>query len=61
MSITDNSKLLGYPKDFEITVTDIRVYNGAGFITIYLGNVLTMPGLSKDSKYLTMWYLQKYI
>lgn len=54
MSITDNEKILGYPKNFEITVTDINIYNGAKFITIMLGNVLTMPGLSKDSKYLQM-------
>lgn len=54
ISITDNSKVLGYPKDFEVTVTDINLYNGAGFITILLGNILTMPGLTKDSNYLKM-------
>ena len=54
MSITDNPKILGYPKNFELTVTDINVYNGAGFITILLGNVLMMPGLSKESNYLNM-------
>lgn len=54
MSITDNPKSLGYPKDFEVTVTDINVLNGAGFITIMLGDVLTMPGLSKESNYLNM-------
>lgn len=53
-SITDNSKIIGYPKDFTMTVTDINVYNGAGFIVIYMGNILTMPGLSKDSNYLNM-------
>ena len=54
MSITDDSKKLGYPKDFKLTVTDINVYNGAGFVAILLGNVLTMPGLTKDSNYLNM-------
>ena len=54
MSITDNSKILGYPKDYEVTISDINIYNGAGFITILLGNVLTMPGLAKDSNYLNM-------
>ena len=54
MSLTDDSKVLGYPKNFTITVTDINVFNGAGFITIYLGNVITMPGLSADSNYLKM-------
>lgn len=46
-SISDDPKILGYPKDYTITVKDIRIYNGAGFITVYLGNILTMPGLSK--------------
>jgi len=46
-SISDDPKKLGYPKNYSITVKDIRIYNGAGFITIYLGNILTMPGLSK--------------
>ena len=54
MSITDNPKILGYPKDYEVTISDINIYNGAGFITILLGNVLTMPGLAKDSNYLNM-------
>jgi formate--tetrahydrofolate ligase len=54
-SITDNPKQIGYIKDFSMTVTDINVYNGAGFIVVYMGNVLTMPGLSKDSKYLNMY------
>ncbi len=53
-SITDNSKIIGYPKNFQMTVTDINVYNGAGFIVVYMGNILTMPGLSKDSNYLNM-------
>ena len=54
MSITDNAKVLGYPKDFTLKVTDVAIYNGAGFITVLLGNVLTMPGLTKKSKYLDM-------
>ena len=54
MSITDNPKILGYPKEFSVTITDINIYNGAGFITILLGNVLTMPGLAKKSNYLNM-------
>ena len=53
-SITDNPKTLGYPKDFTMTVKDIKLFNGAGFITIYFGNILTMPGLSKDANYLHM-------
>ncbi len=47
-SISDDPKKLGDPRDYTITVKDIRIYNGAGFITIYLGNIMTMPGLSKE-------------
>ena len=54
MSITDDPNVLGYPKGFTMTVSDINLYNGAGFITILLGGVLTMPGLAKESNYLDM-------
>ncbi len=50
-SISGNSKLLGYPKDYDLKITDVEVKNGAGFILIYIGNVITMPGLSKNSNY----------
>ena len=50
-SITDNPKILGYPKDFTMTVTGYRINNGSGFITILMGNVLTMPGLIKEANY----------
>ena len=53
-SITDNPKVLGYPKDFTMTVTDYKINNGAGFITILMGNVITMPGLSKSANYLNI-------
>ena len=46
-SISDNPKLLGAPINNTVIVTDIKVNNGAKFITVYLGNILTMPGLSK--------------
>lgn len=59
-SITDNKEILGWPKDFVMTVTDIQPQNGAGFIVIYMGDIMTMPGLGKNSKYLTMDY-KKYI
>ncbi len=45
-SLSDDPKKLGNPRDYTITVKDIRVYNGSGFITVYLGSILTMPGLS---------------
>lgn len=59
-SITDKKEILGWPKGFEMTVTDIQLQNGAGFIVIYMGDIMTMPGLGKNSKYLTMDY-KKYI
>ena len=50
-SISDNKNILGYPKDYEVTVKNIKLYNGAGFITVYLGNIITMPGLNKEPNY----------
>ena len=53
-SITDNPKLLGYPKDFTITITDYKINNGAKIITILAGDIQTMPGLAKNSNYLNI-------
>lgn len=53
-SISDNPKLLGNPENYDINVTDINVCNGAGFIVVYLGDIMTMPGLSRNSNYLNM-------
>ena len=50
-SISDDPKKLGYPKDYECTIKDVKLYNGAGFITVYLGNIITMPGLPKVPNY----------
>ncbi|MBR1748704.1 MAG: formate--tetrahydrofolate ligase [Bacilli bacterium] len=47
-SLSDDKNKLGDPRDYTMTVKDIRIYNGAGFITVYLGNIMTMPGLSKE-------------
>ena len=46
-SFSDNSKLLGAPKDFEVTIKNVKVSAGAGFIVVFTGNILTMPGLPK--------------
>ena len=46
-SISDDPKKLGYPKDYAITVKDVKLYRGASFITVLLGDIMTMPGLSK--------------
>ncbi len=53
-SISDDPKKLGYPKDNIITIKDIKVCNGAGFIVVYLGKIMTMPGLSKEPAYINM-------
>ena len=50
-SISDDPKKLGYPKGFEVSVRDIAVSNGSGFIVVYLGNIVTMPGLGRHSNY----------
>jgi formate--tetrahydrofolate ligase len=47
-SLSDNPKLLGAPRDWMLTVTDAHLAAGAGFIVVVAGNMLLMPGLSKD-------------
>ena len=47
-SLTDNQKIIGAPKDFPIHIRDIRVSTGAKFIICLTGDVMTMPGLSKE-------------
>lgn len=44
-SFSDNSKLLGAPSDFTLTVRDVEIRNGAGFVVALAGNMLLMPGL----------------
>ncbi len=46
-SLSDNPSLLGAPKDFEITVRNLSLSNGAGFVVVYTGDIMTMPGLPK--------------
>ncbi|MDO5733868.1 MAG: formate--tetrahydrofolate ligase [Eubacteriales bacterium] len=46
-SFSDDPKLLGAPEGFEITVRNIRVSAGAGFIVALTGEIMTMPGLPK--------------
>lgn len=46
-SLSDNPALLGAPKNFEITVRNVTLSNGAGFIVVYTGDIMTMPGLPK--------------
>ncbi|WP_020539004.1 formate--tetrahydrofolate ligase [Lewinella cohaerens] len=44
-SLSDNPKLLGRPKDFTITVRQIEIAAGAGFLVPITGNIMRMPGL----------------
>ena len=46
-SLTDDANIKGRPSDFTIHVRDINISKGAGFIVVYTGSVLTMPGLPK--------------
>lgn len=46
-SLSDNPALLGRPEGFEVSVSNVRVSNGAGFIVVETGNIMVMPGLPK--------------
>ena len=46
-SFTDDQKKLGAPKDFEVTVRNLKIAAGAGFIVALTGDIMTMPGLPK--------------
>lgn len=46
-SLSDDATKLGRPSGFRITVRELRVSAGAGFIVALTGNILTMPGLPK--------------
>ncbi|TCL42775.1 formate--tetrahydrofolate ligase [Harryflintia acetispora] len=46
-SLSDDPKKLGRPQGFELSVKDVRLSAGAGFIVVYTGDIMTMPGLPK--------------
>lgn len=46
-SLSDDPTLIGRPEGFEINVQEVKVSNGAGFIVVLTGNIMTMPGLPK--------------
>ena len=46
-SFSDNPELKGAPRDFEITVKKVKLSAGAGFVVVYTGDIMTMPGLPK--------------
>ncbi len=47
-SLSDNPKLLGRPKDFIVTVREIEIAAGAGFVVPITGNIMRMPGLPEE-------------
>lgn len=49
-SLSDDPKRLGRPEDFEITVRDVKLNAGAGFLVVLTGDVLRMPGLPKTPR-----------
>lgn len=46
-SLSDDASKLGRPRDFTMNVRDIGLSSGAGFVVVYMGNIMTMPGLPK--------------
>ena len=46
-SLSDDPTKLGKPENFKITVRDMKLSAGAGFVVVYTGNIMTMPGLPK--------------
>jgi formate--tetrahydrofolate ligase len=46
-SLSDNPNLLGKPENFSITVKDVKVAAGAGFVVALTGDIMTRPGLPK--------------
>ena len=46
-SLSDDPETLGRPKAFTLIVTDVSLSSGAGFVVVYCGDIMTMPGLPK--------------
>ena len=46
-SLSDDAAKLGRPKNFDVTVRELKISAGAGFVVVLLGTILTMPGLPK--------------
>jgi formate--tetrahydrofolate ligase len=47
LSLSDDEKLIGRPRDFDMTVREVRIAAGAGFLVPLTGDIMTMPGLPK--------------
>ena len=46
-SLSDDPTKLGSPEDYTMTVSDLHLSSGAGFVVVYMGSIMTMPGLPK--------------
>ena len=46
-SFSDDASKLGAPKDFKVTVKNVKVSAGAGFVVVLMGDIMTMPGLPR--------------
>ncbi|MBQ3441761.1 MAG: formate--tetrahydrofolate ligase, partial [Selenomonadaceae bacterium] len=46
-SLSDDASKLARPKDFSVTVREVKISAGAGFVVVLMGNIMTMPGLPK--------------
>lgn len=46
-SLSDDASKLARPKDFNVTVREVKISAGAGFVVVLMGNIMTMPGLPK--------------
>jgi formate--tetrahydrofolate ligase len=57
-SLSDDPKLLGRPRHFDITVRGIQINSGAGFLVVFTGEILRMPGLPKHPS-AERWQLQQ--
>lgn len=53
-SISDNEKLLGYPKDYRLHIRDIQISTGSEMIVVLLNKIITMPGLPKHPNFENM-------
>lgn len=49
-SLSDDPKLRGRPRDFDVTVRSIQINAGAGFLVVLTGDILRMPGLPKEPR-----------
>ena len=51
LSLSDNPALKGRPRDWELTVRELKVYQGAGFVVPVAGDIKLMPGTASDPAY----------